>query len=348
MKLMIFGGGDLSQRVLALLQLVPQLSEVVVVTHDRARGNSLARLFRGCIPLGIRAASIENGAKDGLASLLDRECPDIIFQASSMISPWILAERDTSLSRAIGAAGFGLMLPAQIPMIRQVMRTVRQLRLDCPVVNASYPDATHQILASEGLAPTIGVGNAGMLFNVLRRGIRLRRPDSVPQLFAHHAQVTPFVRRESYARDIGPWLFLDGQPSEVDEFIDGPLPSGRLLNALTASHTIEILAALLSDGQILRTSAPGPCGLPGGWPVRVSSAGVELDLPSGVTVEQGLQYQAHAAAGDGIARVDADGTVHYTKTAQDGLASIAPRLVEPLGRDDVIARLTELRSRLAA
>jgi hypothetical protein len=347
MKLVVFGGGDLSQRTVALLSASP-VREVVIVTRDAARGEPLARLFAGSLPIPVRHATHDPDDGGSVSTILRRERPDIIFHAASMISPWLLSEMDTPVSRALSAAGFGLMLPAQLPLIRRVMLAVGELDLHCPVVNASYPDATHAVLAAEGLAPTLGVGNAGMLLNTLLGALRARGMAATPQLLAHHAQVTPFARRESYAPGDAPWLFLDGQPSSIDSYIEGPLPGGRPLNALTASHAVEIIAALLGQGAGLRTAAPGALGLQGGWPVRIARGHVDLDLPAAVTLEAGLAYQARAAQGDGIARIDPDGTVHFTDVARARLAGVAPHLAEPLRPDQVDVRLSQLRAQLAA
>lgn len=348
MKLIVFGGGDLALRVLALLPAIAALREVLLVTRTAASGEALARLFGGCLPAIVRHVALDLHDTRGMAGLLSRERPDIIFHAASVLSPWLLSERDLPLSRALQSAGFGLMLPAQLPLIRNVMRAVRDLGLACPVINASYPDATHPVLAAEGLQPTIGVGNAGMLYDTLCGQLRARQSDAQPCLFAHHAQVTPFVRRASYAPGEAPWLFLDGQPASIDHFMVGPLPSGRMLNALTASHAVAITGSLLGERGVLRTSAPGPLGLPGGWPVQVSAGRVQLDLPAGIDMEQGLAYQRRAAVGDGIAAIDTDGVVHFTPAAQASLAGHAPQLAEPLSREGGTARLVALTERLAA
>jgi hypothetical protein len=347
MKLLIFGGGDLSQRVIALLPLAPGIREVTLVTRDATRGEPLVRLFAGCLPIPVRHVPLDSGTESGVATILRSARPDIVFHAASTISPWLLPDRDTAASRALRAAGFALMLPAQLPLIRQVMCAARELGLGCPVVNASYPDLTHPVLATEGLEPAVGVGNSGMLFNTLLGTLRTRQISATVQLLAHHAQVTPFARRTPYAPGEEPWLFLDGRPARADSFIDGPLPPGRLLNALTARHAIEVIAALAGDGAPLRTSAPGPLGLPGGWPVRIARDGVRLDLPAEVSIAQGLDYQARAAQGDGVERIDPDGTVHFTAGARAALAAVAPDLAEPLRREDMAARLARLNAVIA-
>lgn len=343
MKLVVFGGGDLAQRVLALLSTISSVREVVVVvTHGQSAAAPLARLYGGCIAAKIGGAEVDWSSPTDVTALLRRERPDIIFHASAFVSPWFAQDRDTPAFQALKAARFGIMAPAQLSKIRTVMQAVHYLGLQCPVVNASYPDLTHAVLAAEGLAPTIGVGNAGMIFHCLATALRDRATGSVPRLLAHHGQVTPFAQRQSYTPGKKPWLFLDEEPVDIDSFICGPLPTGRLLNALTAVHAIEIVKALLEQESDLRTSAPGPAGLQGGWPVRVSHQGVSLDLPKSVSVEQASSYQRHAAVADGISMIDADGTVYYEDSVRMVLAPIAPELAEPLRREDLTKRLARL------
>lgn len=353
MKLMIFGGGDVVQRVVPLLATAPSFSELLIVTRDGERGKPLARLFGGCLDVPVRHVGLERTREDQapeneIAIALSRERPDVVFHAASMISPWLLSELTTPASVALRAAGFGLMLPAQLPLIRQLMRAVRDLGLTCPVVNASYPDLTHPVLAAEGLAPTVGVGNSGMLLDTIVGEMRARDRAGVLQLFAHHAQVTPFARHTDYSPGESPWLFLDGTPAAIDAIIGGPLPSGRVLNALTARHAAAILGALSRNQDPLRTSAPGPLGLPGGWPVAISGAGVTLDMPASVSMREACDYQTRSARADGVAAIDDDGTVHYTDAAKGALADLAPHLAEPLRPDGALARLARLKALIAA
>lgn len=348
MKLIIFGGGDLAQRVLALLPLTPAIQKVVLVTRDATRGEPFARLFNGYLPATVRHVELDLNQISGISEVLRKERPDIIFHAASMLSPWLLSDTSSPLSKALRSAGFGLMLSAQLPLIRHVMRAVMDTGLDCPVVNASYPDVTHPVLAAEGLQPTLGIGNAGMLYDTLCGELRSKGVGDTPRLLAHHAQVTPFSCHSDYAPGEEPWLFLEDRPVSLANFVRGPLPNGRALNILTAAHAVKIIGSLLGKGSPLHTSAPGPLGLPGGWPVRVSAEGVVLDLPKGVDIKEGLAYQTRAAVGDGLAAIDTDGTVHYTSAAQACLASYAPQLAEPLSGHNETRRLAELTRLLTA
>src|SRR5207247_3376230 len=90
----------------------------------------------------------------------------------------------------------------------------------------------------------------------------------------------PFLARAS----------VDGKPladAVVREYLTAPypLPSGRATHVLTAAATAATVDALLSSTP-RRLHVPAPAGRPGGYPVLVSRAGVELDLPNGVTGEE--------------------------------------------------------------
>jgi hypothetical protein len=348
MKLVVFGGGDLAQRILALLPTVSTVEEVLIVTGEIGNAAELARLYNACLTARVRGRAVAWSRPAEIVTLLAHERPDIVFHASAFVSPWLLEERDTPASRALSQAGFGIMLPAQLPKIRAVMMAVRELGLSCPVINASYPDVTHAVLATEGLAPVIGVGNAGMILLSILDGLQEQGRTSKPHLLAHHGQVTPFARGEDYAPGEAPWLFLDGAPASIAGLEPGLLPRGRPLNALTASHAVTILKALLGQGGVLHTSVPGPMGLPGGWPVRISREGVELDLPARVSIEEATAYQHRAAVADGISGIDADGTVFFTEATRAALAPVAPDLAEPLRRENMTARLALLMATVAA
>lgn len=342
MKLLIFGGGDLTQRTVPLVAQLSCFREIVICTRERARGEPLARLFDGGLSTRVRHAEADYASTGALTVLLRAERPDLIFHAASMISPWPLPGRNTLAVRALASAGFGLMLPVQLVFIRSVMRAVRELGLMCPVVNASYPDATHAVLAAEGLAPTVGVGNAGMLFNLVSNALSRAGAGGHSRLFAHHAQITPFVRDGAYAPGVEPWLHRPEGPVSLNSIVSGPLPTGQVLNTLTAQHAVQIIAALAADTAVLTTSVPGPLGEQGGWPVQISTTGVALDLPPDVSLERGRDYQVLAARGDGIAVIYPDGTVDYTDAARRAMAAVAPRLAEPLRLDRIDDRSREL------
>ena len=105
-----------------------------------------------------------------------------------------------------------------------------------------------------------------------------------------------------------------------------------------------MLEALLPDALPLRWSTPAPGGLHGGYPVRIAGGRVELDLPPGVSEEDAIAYNAYAGRGDGIERIDEDGTVHFTEACRRAVADLEPELAAPLVIGDVPTRAALLDS----
>ena len=114
-----------------------------------------------------------------------------------------------------------------------------------------------------------------------------------------------------------------------------PLPSGRETHDLTAAATVHAVQALLGDTPVA-THAPAPGGRPGGYPVRVSRAGVELDLPDDLYEAAAVALNERAARWDGIERIEADGTIVFTEPFL-GYDRVAPGEIDAVA-DELEAR----------
>src|ERR1039457_2176703 len=63
--------------------------------------------------------------QDAVAELLAGTRPDLVVQCAALRSPWALASRQDPAARAVAAAGLGLRLSYQLPVILSVMRAAR-------------------------------------------------------------------------------------------------------------------------------------------------------------------------------------------------------------------------------
>jgi len=120
-----------------------------------------------------------------------------------------------------------------------------------------------------------------------------------------------------------------------------------VMHFLTAGSTVRLVRALGSEVP-LRLHAPGPAGLSGGYPVRVSRAGVTPDAIDGLTLDEAVALNEASHRFDGIERIEPGGTVVFTgETAgvlrevlgYDG-ARLAPVEAEARGRE-LVARFRE-------
>ena len=116
------------------------------------------------------------------------------------------------------------------------------------------------------------------------------------------------------------------------------------LNTITTAAAMPVLEALLPGGAPLRWSTPAPAGLPGGYPVRIADGHVSLDLPPGLSQAEAVAYNERAGRGDGVERIDDDGTVYFTDACKAAVADLAPELAAPLAIGDLAARAALLDS----
>ena len=135
---------------LVLADLSPELAVRVATVSSSA----------DCI---VRLEPLDARRQQDVEALVRRTTPDLIIQAAALQSPWALVGREDPAARALAAAGLGLRLPLQLPVLLSVMRAIREVGFTGPVANISLPDLTHPILHKIGLAPTVGLGNVSML-----------------------------------------------------------------------------------------------------------------------------------------------------------------------------------------
>jgi hypothetical protein len=350
-RVLLVGLGDLGQRLTALCCTLPEIGQLIIAGRRAHVGAPFAALMASCGTSLVRFVEVNAARVDDLVTLLKRERPALVINCASLLSPWLLHERDDPRAVALRAAGFAVQVPAHLPLLRNLMRAVRETGLDdTPVVNVSYPDATHAVLAGSSLMPTIGLGNAAMIRSQVMATLRRTSTDTgaeeaLVRVLAHHAHVTPVVRATPPDGIPAPRIYLGETGVRMDAiaFSGPPLPSTRELNALTAASAAAILRALLDSTSCVRTSAPGVHGLPGGWPVRIAEGRVMLDLPSGLTRDDGLVFHRTSGRGDGIEAIDEHGTIHFTEAACAALAPHDPGLTEPIELRDIDRRWTRLR-----
>jgi hypothetical protein len=353
-RVLLVGLGDLGQRLAERLVNCPAVGELILASRRPAEQDGLASLLSVCGSAFVRSIALDAARFDMVAQVLDRERPQLVLQCASLMSPWHLIKRQDPIAVALSQAGFAIQLPAQLPMVMTVMEGARAAGFTGTIVNCSYPDVTHPVLACLGLAPTIGIGNAGMIESRVRAALRAEPlPPGMPgraipmiRVLAHHAHVASAMRSDAVALASlsRPRVYLgeDGERRDSLAFAGNPLPANSSLNMLTAFSAVPILRALFPGGVTVRTSAPGPLGLPGGYPVEIRNGHVSLDLPSGTDLAEVTAFQNLAARGDGVESIAADGTVSFTAAAREAVQHLDPALAEPLAPREAWERFRRL------
>ena len=347
---LIIGAGDLGERFAAGLAAAGQVDRLVLVSRSGAA--EAAATIASSHECFVESVACDARDPGEVSKLLFKTDPDLVVLSASGRGPWAPPGQDEEAARAVGAAGFALRLPYNLPVPLAVMQATTDAGYEGPVANVSFPDVTGAVLARLGLAPTVGLGNAAMILLRARAALRAANPGAeltLLRVLAHHSQLSnvmqsrlpddPAARARVYVGENG--VLDDTLPYQAP-----PLAPSVRYNYVTAASSIPVLHALLPGAAPLLWSTPSPHGLPGGYPVRIAQGEVTLDLPPGVTEEQAVRFNQQQSQADGVEKIDDDGTVHFTEAAREAVAAVDPALAEPLEIGDLEARAAQLDAAL--
>jgi hypothetical protein len=365
-KIMILGQGVLGGDVLDFLLQSGANIEIAVGarTPDKALHRvNLARYT--AMNLGFSPAvdihPIDLMDIEATAERLLQIKPDIIFNATTLHSWWVITKLPPEAFRRLDEGRGGIWTPMHQVLIRRLMKAVRLADLKAVVVNASYPDVVNASLAAEGLAPAVGIGN---IANAVP-GIRFAAahmlavpPASIEiRFFAHH--YLSYRMPSTGGTDGAPYhlsIYANGLEvprEDIDHAELFSLVAGRFRRvkglagqSVTASSATAMLLALARrKGEVVH--APGPLGLVGGYPVRVSADGLLVDLPAKLTLDDAIAVNRECQRYDGIKSVDDDGTVRFTDAAADVLSQVLGLELRAYPPQDCEARAEELAAHFA-
>jgi hypothetical protein len=317
-SVLIIGAGDAGLKMAAGLVQSGRLRRLTLAGLSRNRGPAAAGLLASLGECPVDFVELDGTRQGDVEGLLRRAKPDLLVQSASLVGPWSTIGSQDPVAQALAAAGLGVQLPAQLPVLTSVMQAVRTIDFSGPVANLSLPDITHPVLRGRGLAPK-------QVYGVMTA----ERPED------------PEARVRVY-------LGEDGTRDDDLAYQGYALPPSIDYNVVTAASAIPVLLALLPGADPLRYSAPAPQGLPGGYPVRIADGEVELDLPPGADLAEIVAFHNRMGRGDGVEEIAEDGTVCFTESAKAAVAALDPGLAETLSPDDVAARYELLARHLKA
>ncbi|MFC7688755.1 hypothetical protein ACFQY5_03040 [Paeniroseomonas aquatica] len=200
--------------------------------------------------------------------------PDVVVQAASVQTSAVIAAGD-GWARLVAEGGLSATAVFQALLSVRVAQAMRRECPDAAFVNCCFPDVVNGMIAALGLPVACGVGNIGILSGAFAGLL------GVPVAVLAHYQTIGAFRRPAGAR-AGlplPRVWLEG--AEVAD-----VAARFAAVTLTAAPAIEISGAAgvpmlvaMATGGAARGHAPGPLGLPGGYPVRWDGGALHLDLP---------------------------------------------------------------------
>ncbi|MGI9413799.1 MAG: hypothetical protein ACR2PM_09020 [Hyphomicrobiales bacterium] len=311
----------------------------------KTAGNARAVIFER--PATFQSRTVDLSDSDGAADLIAELQPSAVVQAASPQPSAIIAAKGNAWSQLIAEAGLSAMAVTQTMFSVRVARAVKAACPDCHFINGAYPDVGNTIIAAQGLPVTCGVGNVSILASVFAAALGAREPGRL-KVLAHYQTITPFRHTPETRKGRPPRVWLDDE--EIAD-VHGTLRDVKLTAApaidVSGAAGVPMMLALVS-GRAWQGHAPGPHGLPGGYPVSCRDGRLDLALPPALDREEAVRWNRKFEEANGLF-IDADGRAHYTGVLQEKLHALSPVLAQGFDVgdfDQVFDSFETLRTRL--
>ena len=335
-KILLFGVGELGGIVLEYLCRIPGICELVVAdsnpdwgfrkTNSAIEGASFMDLYPK-----ITFHQVDLLDQDQTARFLRKTNPTIIFNGTTLQSWWVVNELPPDVNALIYKCrcGLGPWAAMHLALMSKLMKAIRMAEIKPYVVNSSYPDVTNPSLGRIGLTPTIGIGNIGLAIPYIQKAVAeiLNVPmrNVGVEFIGHHIHAYYWCRSGTaydapfYLRIYVGYEEVTEKLGNIQEFIGelskrGVRPAGRHGQFVVAGSAVKTIMAIYNDtGEIIHS--PGPQGLEGGYPVRVSRKGAEVALPKGITLPQARAINVEAQKYEGIEEIKENGDIVFVDEA---------------------------------
>ncbi|UCE15679.1 MAG: hypothetical protein JSV12_07370 [Candidatus Bathyarchaeota archaeon] len=358
-KILMVGLGSLGGHVLEFLARTPGVNRIIAadVNEDwgvRKTNNAILGAVNQGFDPNIIFRKIDLNDVEGTVEIVRNEEPDLIFNATTFQSWWVIGLLQDEVYEKLLGAGFGPWLPMHLTLTHKLMMAVKKAGIKTHVVSSSFPDAVHPVLGKVDLAPVVGIGNFDLLIPRIKKIVSEKL--SVPMrnisvfMVGHHVHD---VLVEDFGTTGGAPYFLKilvgdknvTEKLDPEKIFSEPLPTplGNQSDQQVASSAVKNILAILNDTGEL-THAPGPNGLPGGYPVRLSAKGAEVVLPEELSLEEAIKINEEAQKFDGIQEIKNDGTVVFTEKSVRIMREMLNYECEELRLGESEERAVELRT----
>ena len=360
-KVLMIGTGDVGTHILEIMARDPKPLTLIVgdINTDRGQAvvnNAMIGAAHHDLHPHFDFRRIDLSNVEETAALLAQEKPSAVINCTVMHTWHLIRLLPEDIYARISSATLGAWLPCQLALAYKLAQAIRIADIKTHYVNTSLSCLTNPVLGKVGMAPTIGIGNVDLIEPAVRtliaRELGVPRRNLKLYMVAHH-QHWVYPREAGYQPGAPYYLkiLLNGKDitSEFDTdrlMYDGVklYPPGIDFTKVSASSTIKNMMALVFD-MGLDTHSPGPNGLPGGYPVRLSAQGSEVILPDDLTLEAAVRMNEEAGRLDGIERIEDDGTVVFADYAQEIMKDMLGFDCPQFTPDESEARANELIAR---
>lgn len=292
------------------------------------------------------------------AELLKEIQPDVICHLASLGSWWITRQLPEKVYEKI--CPLGPWLPNHLTLAYKLMQAVKKSGIDTQVINGAYPDLTNVVLGKIDLTPICGGGNMDHACERIRRIVarELKVPARNLSIFGvghHGTHYTSKLKGPFWIKILVGGKDVSDQftPDKIRKLYDatrfGDLTRFRgavIEQHRTASAFLKNVLSIYLDTGEIHMCIPGPNGLPGGYPTRLSAKGAEVVLPAEITIKEAIKINEEGALWDGIEKVKDDGTVVYLDENVSNMRNILGYECKELKVSEIEERAKELNIKL--
>jgi hypothetical protein len=315
-----------------------------IATAARARAHMFQR------PVGISPHAVDLAVAGAAGELLARLQPTVVVQAASLQAGSVIAHAGSAWARLVAEGGLSATAPFQALLTSRVARAMARHAPNSQLINCCFPDVANGIIAAMGLPVVCGIGNIAILAHAFAGTLNAGASTPTLKMLGHYQNLAAW-RRPPHERS-GPQVrvWLDGR--EVGDtwqrFAAVQLTPEPVIDISGASGVTLMLA--MAQRRDWSGHAPGPLGLPGGYPVAWRAGRLDLDLPAGLSRAAAVAWNGRYEAEGGLC-IGADGRARYSGRLRDLLAAESPELATGFHVNDleqVWLAMVDLRQRLLA
>lgn len=351
--ILISGTGSFAARItFDIAAVAAEPVEVIIAGRNRSRldwlrtaANARAAMFGS--KARFTAHAIDLLAPDASDTLLAATNPRIVVQAASIQTSQVIAQSGNAWTRLVAEGGLSATAVFQALISSRIAAAITRRGVPVTLVNCSFPDVVNGIIVALGHAVSCGMGNVAILSNVFA-GSAAMSPSAEIKVLAHYQNLAAWRRRPDERSGRAPRVWLNGDEVEdvYGRFADIQLTPEPVIEISGASGVPMLLA--LAAGRPWSGHVPGPNGLPGGYPVRLTDGALELDLPNGVTEAEAIAWNLSFEAENGLV-VSPEGNAGFTGILRERLAEHVPALRNGFAvreLEAICAELLQLRAAL--
>lgn len=353
--ILISGTGSFAARIaFDIAAVATDPVEVVIAGRNRSRLNWLRTAANARAAMFGSQARFTAHVVDLLTphasdELLATTNPRILVQAASIQTSQIIAQTGNAWTRLVAEGGLSATAVFQALISSRVAAAIARRSQHVTLINCSFPDVVNGLITAQGHRVACGMGNVAILSNVFAGSASVPRGAAI-KVLAHYQNLAAWRQPPELRSGRAPRVWIDG--TEVEDvfarFADIQLTPEPVIEISGASGVPMLLA--MAGGRDWSGHVPGPNGLPGGYPVRLSRGELALDLPPGVGEAEAIAWNASFETQSGMT-IGQDGRVRFNGILRDRLVAQHPVLESGFAVGDLEAvcyDLLQLRDRLIA